>query len=131
VRNALPDSFLYTVHLNQSYDGNSLEPGEHVFPDDIARYGATVGPFNDSSVVDLLWRDGLVPEWIDISVERADSDHTHFSLLCCGRFADSPDHLYYSQTDCCPFGVKSPVLPPRWDETHGPFDLHWRHSRNA
>lgn len=64
VRNRLPESFQYVVHLNQSYDGNPLEDGEHVFPDDVARHGSCVGPLATEQVVELLWRDGLVPEWI-------------------------------------------------------------------
>jgi hypothetical protein len=131
VSNRLPESFQYLAHLNQSYDGNPLEPGEHAFPDDVARHGARVGPLSAEQVVELLWREGLVPEWIDISVERTDGTHAFIQLLCCGRFTDRAEHLYYSQTDVCPFGVKSPVLPMDWEEGDGPFDLHWRQSRDV
>lgn len=132
VHNALPTAFLYSVRLNQSHDGNPLKDGEHVFPDDTTRYGSVIAPLDDSAVVDLLWRDGLVPEWINISVECADSEHTHFELRCCGRFTEHSEHLYYSQTEWCPFGVKGPVLPhDDWKESDGRFDLHWRDERNA
>ena len=131
VRNRLPDSFLYLVHLNSSYDGNSLEAGERVFPDDVARHGACVGPASTERVVELLWRDGLVPEWIDIAVSRADSAHTFMELLCCGRFTDQSEHLYYAKTDVCPFGCKSPYLPPDWEPGNESFDLDWRLSREA
>src|SRR5262245_7438026 len=76
VRNPLPESFRYLVYLNQSYDGNPLAPGEWVFPDEVARYGACLGPLAAEQVVELPWRDGLVPEWIDISVERTDGTHS-------------------------------------------------------
>ena len=131
VRNRLPESFRYFVDLNQSYDGNPLEAGERVFPDDVARHGACVGPLSADHVVELLWRDGLVPEWVDVSVERADDTHTFIRLLCCGRFTDRAERLYYSDTDVCPFGCKSPVLPPGWSESDEPFDLHWRLDRDA
>src|SRR5437899_10893533 len=85
VRNRLPESFRDYVQLNASYDGNPLEAEEHVYPDDIARHGANVGPLSADQVVELLWRDGLVPEWIDVAVERTDSRHTFIELLCCGR----------------------------------------------
>jgi hypothetical protein len=62
VRDKLPESFRYVAHLNQSCDGNPLEPGEHVFPDDVAQFGARVGPLSAEQVVELLWRNGLVPE---------------------------------------------------------------------
>jgi hypothetical protein len=131
VHNALPASFLYSVRLNQSYDGNPLKDGEQVFPDDTTRHGSVIAPLDESAVVALLWRDGLVPEWINISVERADSEQPHFELRCCGRFTDRTEHLYYSQTECCPFGVKGPVLPHDWKESDGRFDFRWRDERNA
>ena len=131
VRNRLPEMFLFLVHLNQSYDGNPLEPGERVFPDDVAHHGACVGPLSAGQVVELLWRDGLVPEWIDISVERADGTHSFMELLCCGRFSDRAEQLYYAKTDICPFRCKSPTFPPGWGQTDEPFDLHWRLDRDA
>ena len=126
VRNHLPPLHDYSVHLNQSHDDHPLRPGECVFPDDVARLGEIVGPLDADAVVNLLWRDGLIPEWIDISVEDADSELTHFTLLTCGRFTDRAEHLYYSDTDVCPFGIKSPVLPPYWQKSNGPFELPWR-----
>ncbi len=131
VHNHLPDSFIYIVHLNQSYDGNPLEPGEHTFPDDVAQHGKRVGPVTSERVVELLWRDGLVPEWIDIAVTRTDGTHTFMELLCCGRFTDREEHLYYSKTDVCPFGCKSPYMPMGWEVGDKPFDLHWRVDEGA
>ena len=125
VHNRLPDSIGYMVHLSVSYDGNPLEPGEHVYPEDVARHGKKLGPLATEGVVELLWRDGLVPEWIDIAVARTDGTQTFMELLCCGRFTDSAEHLYYSGTEVCPFGVKSPYLPPDWEKGDVPFDLHW------
>jgi hypothetical protein len=126
VSNELPESLCYLVHLNASYDGNPLEPGEHTFPDDAEKYGSCVGPLSAKQVVDLLWRDGGVPEWVDVSVERTDGVRTFVQLLCCGRFTDREEHLYYSKTDVCPFGCKSPDMPLDWKEGDPPFDLHWR-----
>ena len=123
VRNPLPTSFRYLVHLNESYDGNPLEAGETTFPEDDGR---VVGPLADHEVVDLLWRAGRIPEWIDISVARTDGVHTFMQLLCCGRFTDQAKHLYYRDSDVCPFGVKSPYLPQGWEVGDDPFDLHWR-----
>ncbi|HWB04174.1 MAG TPA: hypothetical protein VG796_14195 [Verrucomicrobiales bacterium] len=118
VSNILPESSRYIVRLNQSYDGN-LTPGERVFP------GETdpVAPLAAADVVELLCRDNCVPEWIDISVERADLDHTYFELLCCGRFTDNESFLYYNETGNAPFGSKGPCLPPFWSEEQGKFDL--------
>jgi len=124
VINHLPDSFRYFVYLSESLDGSPLEPGEQVFPADADRYGERIGPLTASAVVDLLWRDTLVPEWIDICVADADDEHTFFELRCCGRFAADDSMLYYSKRGQGPFGIKSPRFPPSWSEQKGRFDLH-------
>jgi hypothetical protein len=131
VRNQLPESIRYLVRLNQSFDGNPLAQGEHVFPDDVARHGARICPLSAEQVVELLWRDGLVPEWIDISVESTDGTNCFMQLLCCGRFSEQAEHLYYSKTDVCPFGCKSPPMPLDWKAGDEPFDLHWRVDRDT
>src|SRR4051812_39259946 len=82
VHNALPESFRYLVHLNQSYDGHPLRPDQRVFSSDTATFGKSTGPLDAEGVVALLWREGFIPEWVDISVERVDAEHTCFSLLC-------------------------------------------------
>ena len=125
VWNPLPGPFLYIVLLNQSYDGNPLRPGEHVFPNDLEGFGERVGPLSTSQAVELLWRNGLVPEWIDVSVHRTDGRHTFMELLCCGRFTDRGAYLYYAMTDACPFGCKGPMMPPGWKCGDKPFDLNW------
>lgn len=124
VHNVLPDSFRYLVRLNQSYDGNPLVPGERVYPGDVAQHGAETGPLLAEQVVDLLWREGSVPEWIDISVVRTDGVHTFLELCCCGRFTRNEQHLYYMGTGMGPFGCKGPALPPDWQEGSPLFDLH-------
>ena len=123
VSNNLPESNRYLVRLNQSCDDN-LKPGEHVFPND----ADPVASLTTAETVDLLCRDNRVPEWIDISVEHADSEHTYLLLLCCGRFTDNETFLYYRDTGLAPFGCKSPSFPPRWSEEQGRFDLHSRHA---
>ncbi len=130
VVNSLPESARYLVHLNRSCDENPLRPGEHVFPDDVARHGACVGPLAAAEVVALLCRDNRVPEWIDISVCRTDTEHTYFDLLCCGRFTDDPALLYYPE-GFAPFGIKSPIFPPRWKEADGKFDLRMRRGNHS
>ena len=124
VTNYLPDSYRYFVYLSESFDGNPLQPGEQIFPADVDRHGKRVGPLTASSVVDLVWRDTLVPEWIDICVAHADSEYTYFELRCCGRFAADDSLLYYANRGQGPFGIKSPRFPPSWSEREGLFDLH-------
>ena len=72
--NELPPADRYFVILNGSFDGNPLAPGEHVFPDhDVAQPDARV-PRSADEVVERLWRDGKIPEWIDITPYEVSGD---------------------------------------------------------
>lgn len=113
VLDSLPSRYAFWVLLNCSYDGNPLKDGETVYPDDVQKYGERAGPLIADDAVSLLWRDRMVPEWIDISVWESDEHVTYFELMCCGRFTAEPQHLYYSWNGVPPFGIKGPVYPAR------------------
>jgi hypothetical protein len=81
VFDSLPGTYAFWVLLNCSYDRNPLKDGEVVFPDDLQKHGKRVGPLTADAVVSLLWRDHMVPEWIDISVWEADQHVTYFELI--------------------------------------------------
>jgi hypothetical protein len=68
VVDSLPSTHAFWVLLNCSYDRNPLRDGEIVFPGDVQTHGKRVGPLTANAVASLLWRDRMVPEWIDISV---------------------------------------------------------------
>ena len=110
VTDDLPAEYRFVVSLNQSCD-NTLSEGEFVYPDDPLRVGNLTDSLTLDQVVDLLWRDDRIPEWIDMSACRTTPNFTLFSLICCGRFTDRSDLLYYSDAAHCPFGIKSPNLP--------------------
>jgi len=129
VTNELAGDVNYLVEPNQSCDDN-LREGEVVFPADSLPEGTHHGPWAAERVVEFLWRDGMVPEWIDIAVaEVPDSEGIHVGLLCCGRFTASNDLLYYSNGTVPPFGIKSPLLPPEWTVGNRKFDVNWRRKR--
>ncbi len=113
VVDSLPSTYAFWVMLNCSYDRNPLRDDEIVFPEDVRRHGGRVGPLATDAVVSLLWRDGKVPEWIDVTPWEADEHVTYFELTCCGRFTAESQRLYYNWTDVPPFGVKGPIYPPR------------------
>jgi hypothetical protein len=113
VVDSLPDTYAFWVMLNWSYDRNSPRDDEIVFADDVQKHGKRVGPLTADAAASLLWRDHMVPEWIDISVWEADGHTTYFELMCCGRFTAESQRLYYNWTDVPPFGVKGPVYPMR------------------
>ena len=69
--NELPNQDRYYVILNSSFDGNPLATGEYVFPDHSLLQLDTRVPHSAHEVVARLWRDGKIPEWIDITPYQA------------------------------------------------------------
>jgi hypothetical protein len=109
VRDKLPYEFRYCAVLNSSCDANR-EEDEIVYPqDDYVIHD----DLDAKGVVELLCREERVPQWIDISVGFNGREHSRLSLLCCGRYHADDDRLYYFDQGTQPFGIKSPVLPPR------------------
>ena len=118
---------MFRVYPNQSYDENPRVGNEAVFPDDSLPEGVYHGPWSYEQVVDFLWRDGKVPEWIDIAVRDVEGGVTVAWLRCCGRFTVQDDLLYHRGGGQQPFSVKSPDLPTGWQSTEasGTFPLRW------
>lgn len=122
VSNNLPNKIRYVVFLGASYDGNPLEEGECTFPED---YSQRERHFDESeSVVNLLWRDGKVPEWINVIVQSETPEYTNVKLECCGRFSDKAENLYHVNEGRAPFHVLGPNLPQGYDlSSREKFDL--------
>jgi len=112
VKNRLMSNVRYIVLLNQSFD-EGRKKDEVIYPEDEGRIEVNL---SDQAVVDLLYREGKCPLWIDISVVGADSDTTLLRLLCCGRYHNETSHMYYYDAGLQPFGIKSPDLPSGWKE---------------
>ena len=117
----LPAAMRFHIELNASHDGNA-GPEFKLYPEDSER-----SPIVDASaedVIALLWRDGRVPQWIDVSVVGEAGDTTTMGLLVCGRFIADETRLYYTwNKDVAPFGVKGPSLPFDYEEGRK-FSLH-------
>ncbi|WP_426751631.1 hypothetical protein [Myxococcus sp. Y35] len=124
---SLPDAIRFDVQLNCSYDGNQLHPDERIYPEDPERIPATSGSgLTREEVVELLWREGTVPEWIDLSVSREDGEHTAIEVACCGRFTANEQLLYHEREGYPPFHVLGPPLPPSYDiENRRRYSLYW------
>ncbi len=132
VRQRLPDAVKFVVYPNQSYDGRPRVGDEVVFPDESLPDGQYHGPWSTEEDLGFCWRDGKVPEWINIAVEAEDRNHSIVALKCCGRFTAQEDLLYYRLPgELPPFGIKGPTIPPAWTdaETSGKFDLYWSKRR--
>lgn len=91
----LPDRLAFLVYPNQSYEGQPRVGDEVVFSHESVPNGQYHGPWSADDVVDFLWREGKVPEWIDIAVESVDDKQTFLGLFCCGRFTGTEELLYY------------------------------------
>ena len=125
VTTPLPDPIKYIVLYGCSYDGNPLREDEETFPVDYAQEPpATTSP---EEVADLLWRNGFIPEWINVTVDREDGEQTHIKLECCGRYSALPRMMYHVQEGRPPFHVLGPPMPPDFETNQGAkFDLYWR-----
>ncbi|UJR82777.1 hypothetical protein [Sandaracinus amylolyticus] len=60
-----------------------------------------------------LWRDGRVPQWIDVAAASDRDGTTIVAALACPRFVADEARLYHTWGDIPPFHVTSPPLPPR------------------
>ncbi|HEV2765580.1 MAG TPA: hypothetical protein VGV38_21530 [Pyrinomonadaceae bacterium] len=128
VSNPLPADCLFLLYPNQSDDRDPPRGDEETFPEESLPDGNFLGPLSAEEVVGRLWRNGKVPEWVNVAVKACDARRTYLALLCCGRFTAREDLLYFASEGHAPFHVTSPDLPPRWRsvEESGKFDLYWR-----
>lgn len=126
----LPDAIRFDVQLNSSYDGNPLHADERVYPEDSTHIPASLrSRLTRAEVVELLWREGTVPEWINLTVKEEDGEHTVIELDSCGRFTANEQLLYHEREGYPPFHVLGPSLPPSYDrENEERFSLYW-HAR--
>jgi hypothetical protein len=129
VWNVLSARCLYLVFPSRSPRQSGLQAGERIFPEDARLPLPYVGPVDGAGVAAFLWRDGMIPEWIDMSVYAVDETTTYLELLCCARFTHEERFLYYRDSETCPVLVCGPRIPPPHlpNEREGKFDLHWRH----
>lgn len=112
VKNKLTTNFRYDVTLSVSHDNPSLTQFD-VYPED---NGVVKKDLTDEEVVDLLYRKGKVPVWIDINIIKTNRKTTTLMLLCAGRYSDDKNEYYYNSNGSGPFGVKSPALPIDYKE---------------
>ena len=107
VTQKLPFEFRYQAHLNYSCDDHATQD-DVLYPED---EGRVVWCDSEDDVVTLLSRNDRCPQWIDIAVSRIGDTFTELQLLCCGRFTNDRNKMYYSDRGTGPFGIKSPNLP--------------------
>ena len=123
VNDLLPDNMKYLVCLGCSYDKNPLQEDEETFPEDYDNSERELS--SQDELVNLLWRNGKVPEWINVQVLNADESYTYIQLICCGRFSSRKMSIYHPHEGRAPFHVLGPDLPVNY-QVGEKFDLHWR-----
>lgn len=112
VKNKLTTDFKYNVILNVSTDDPSLIQFD-IYQDDDGKMKLDL---TDQEVIELLYRKGKIPVWIDINVLKSSRKSTTFNLLCAGRYSDDKKEYYYNKNGSGPFGIKSPKLPIDYKE---------------
>ncbi|MBF7092962.1 hypothetical protein IUY40_15620 [Flavobacterium sp. ALJ2] len=92
VTNKLPHDYKFIIKTNCSYDGNELEDDEEIYPDDKINESSSINPATELTVIDYLWRNGKVPQWINVQISSCDSNFSYITLECCGRFSALLNH---------------------------------------
>jgi len=108
VINKLPATYKFIIKTNCSYDKNDLERDEEIFPDDKIHEKSSINPASESTVIDYLWRNGKVPQWINVHISNCDCDFSYVTLECCGRYSAFLNHKDG------PFRALGPSIPYRY-----------------
>jgi hypothetical protein len=126
IREPLPDDLRFRVHLNGSYDGNPRVGDEVVYPEDSAFDEALrLNEVTEDQVLATLWRDGRVPEWVNLSVAGETGAATLIDVVSCGRFTEDEGLLYHAHEGRPPFHVLGPALPMGYEDGER-FSIHHR-----
>lgn len=111
VEETLPNDCLFHLHLNQSYDGSAL-PEYKLFPEDSSSgLAVRCKHIRAEDVIRTLWRDGMVPQWVNLNVVGESGTATVIEVLACGRFTADEAQLYHLDEGLAPFHVLGPTLP--------------------
>jgi hypothetical protein len=119
ILDSLPSDFKFNVILNASNDDPTLKQFD-LYPMD---NGKIVKQISLTDAIELLYRKGKVPVWINISVCSIYKNSTVFELLCSGRYSSDTNEFYYSKQGTGPFGIKSPVFPLGFKDDGTKFHL--------
>jgi len=84
---------------------------EHIEQEPEKKFGVDI-----HKAVELIYRDGKVPRWIDINVIKTKRRVTIVKLVCSRDYSGKKEDLYYTLNGTEPFGIKSPLLPADYIE---------------
>jgi hypothetical protein len=119
---ALPASILYVISPYDDPQGRRGPPGTIKFfggrfltPQDLVLISA-------ARTADLLWVDGRVPAWINLSVESVDAAATHVRVLKSAKLVKADENTLQRDLPAAvveddpiePFRIRGPALPHGW-----------------
>lgn len=107
----LPRNVLFNLNLNASYDGNASSEFK-LFPEDsdMSTGIRTKGIELDSAIY-YLYRDGMVPQWVNLQLAGVTNGSAIVGIDSCGRFTADEELLYHQGEGWPPFHVLGPILP--------------------
>ena len=128
----LPDTYVFIVFPNKHGEEKKLVGDAEVFPEDSLPRGQFLGPLDADDVVKYLWRNGKVPEWINVNVRAVEDGATVIQLICCGHFTSLPANFYNEMVDPdfenhTPFSIHGPFYPEGWKRGDPKFELKDSH----
>lgn len=78
--NHIPEQWSFLIRPNASYDGNPLRSDQKTFPAETLPEGQLfMPPIDEEATINFLFRDGYVPEWINVSVYVTDERYVTLS----------------------------------------------------
>jgi hypothetical protein len=107
LKNKLGSEFRYDLELLTSKEDNN---------DRHPRGSNSHFNLTDKEAINIIYKDGEVPVWIDISVSKSDRKITTLSLLCSDYYSKDRNEFVYDKKGSGPFGIKSPTLPSDFKE---------------
>ena len=111
ITNTMPTEFRYDVLLQGAEKKEELD-GQHA----LVSHSIDEKDLSIEEAIELLYRDSKIPIWINICVIRVNKKYTSLQLLCSNYITSDETELYYIENGNPPFGVKSPLLAPDFEE---------------
>jgi hypothetical protein len=107
----LPEALSFHLYLNQSVDLYASSDFK-LFPEDSSEVHAVkLKHLSAEEVLATLWREGLVPQWVNLTVVGETGNTTLIEVLACGRFIGDEARLYHADEGYAPFHVLGPTFP--------------------
>lgn len=103
----LPRQVQFVIFPNCSNLEKPLQGDAEVYPQDSLPDGQYLGPMDRDAAVTFVWRNGKLPQWINVYPHSVDSQFTFLGLQCSSQY-------YVPLTSDSIFSVKGPAFPAAW-----------------